>query len=1061
MNFLPFTFDVIGSSIVICGRTTEGDTIAAIIRNYEYTLLLGMPPQLIWDATSMAAAFQRICNILKGHKPTQYEHQKRFPDEGFQIDPDDVMALRFTEEEHMNHCANFFKKPRDITSSYENQGAEEAQYTASDAHIPLFQQFLRAQQLSTGRWLHVRDPQPVASKFTKCKIEIVANPEQFTLVDPALAATLPIKRTELAFDIECARSGESAFPNHYKLKDPCFCITVVISRNGVQEEEYMFTALRHYKRGYRVKGLAEHVIVMHCGTVLNMIAEFTKFVDTIDPDIIAGHNLLYFDVPYLFVQAAAAGSCLGNMSRFLNNEEHERKMRKILTKRRGYGEVWNMQGRVFVDTEFYAAMLFPNEQSYKLKDLAKKAFPDDPSVRKIDMDYMEIFAAFNALEQAKDNNDDAIMQAQDRMDKVLVYGQMDAYLVPKLMNTWNVVNIMFASAFVCNILPEDVQNGLRRHEWQISRYHEYNTSPLFYTKHKPYPAGQISTVTQGGMVLTVDQTDIVNFTKNALQMALPKRSTDSNKAVSHTLDNWLGHKPPVPEVLDSEEEDSDDDYDDDEKREEIISAPDVHMSSNTSPGIAMCVTFDFAGLYPSIMIAHNMSRDTVHKGGVLNVPTIVCDYMQTELVTEEVVVAVNTLENMKWKCKPLPANTKQKALLKPVEPVVRKVLKSVHRNVKYRRQFVQKHVRVGITTRILERVLAKREQIKIRKRELKDLQKLATDPRVIEDLKYQFVSSEGEEKAIKILANSSYGDMASDGDRGDVGIAQAITGIARQSIQTCKEFVEARGMVVRYGDTDSIMVEVPSDWEVGTVYTRAKALAAEMTTHFPPPMKMEFESQEILFTVKKKSYVKVPVDEKGIVLWAEIKVKGLMTARRDCCAFAARTYNAVIMAILEKKSCAEALKIYYDAIRHVAFGVLEPSDFVVCNQFLAGKKGGAITEYVERIRRGGHNVLSGDRLSFVVVQQSKSANVSHNVSQNMMPANEVTPNTMLDRGHYIAALKKIDTLLLAAYYKEFERCKDYVYLVPGDIANFVAKHCTESWFVIFDKEFALISSQLF
>lgn len=146
--------------------------------------------------------------------------------------------------------------------------------------------------------------------------------------------------------------------------------------------------------------------------------------------------------------------------------------------------------------------------------------------------------------------------------------------------------------------------------------------------------------------------------------------------------------------------------------------------------------------------------------------------------------------------------------------------------------------------------------------------------------------------AIKIVCNSAYGFVGADRQTGKfpcLPIAVAITHIGRNLIKSLRIYINmnvADGFVI-YGDTDSVFVKFPDCWPPERVITRSESLAVELTNL---PMHrnhllVEFESLFINFlSFGKKMY------GGGLYLGPELLLKeyfkGVMAVRRDSCDWA-------------------------------------------------------------------------------------------------------------------------------------------------------------------------------
>lgn len=255
-------------------------------------------------------------------------------------------------------------------------------------------------------------------------------------------------------------------------------------------------------------------------------------------------------------------------------------------------------------------------------------------------------------------------------------------------------------------------------------------------------------------------------------------------------------------------------------------------------------TLDFASLYPSIMMAHNLCYTTLtsqHAAAQHNFK-LGEDYIKT------------------------PADF----------------------------YFVKKSVRKGLLPEILENLLAARKKAK------EDLKK-ETDP-----LRKKVL--DGRQLALKISANSVYGFTGAQvGKLPCLEISQSVTAFGRDMITFTKNEVEKRytkanypqlphDAIVVYGDTDSVMVKfglktVEEAMELG------REAADYVSEKFVKPIKLEFEKVYFPYLlINKKRYA-------GLY-WTrpekhdKMDCKGIETVRRDNCPLLGSLISSCLQKIL-------------------------------------------------------------------------------------------------------------------------------------------------------------------
>ena len=263
---------------------------------------------------------------------------------------------------------------------------------------------------------------------------------------------------------------------------------------------------------------------------------------------------------------------------------------------------------------------------------------------------------------------------------------------------------------------------------------------------------------------------------------------------------------------------------------------------------------DFEGLYPSIMMAHNLCYSSlVMDPKYENVPGI-------EYETFEI---------------PVPSKVEG-------QPPTKRMCK-----------FAQ-----GVPT-LLPSILI----------ELKQFRKQAKKDMAVSTGALQAMYN-GKQLAYKISMNSVYGFTgASKGILPCVNIASTVTTKGRSMIDQTKEYVEKHfpGSRVRYGDTDSVMVEfdvgdrkgieaVEYSWEIG------ERAAEECTALFKKPNNLELEKvywPYFLYSKKRYAAKLWTQGKDGKMNMDYIDVKGLQLVRRDNTAHVREVCKELLDVVLE------------------------------------------------------------------------------------------------------------------------------------------------------------------
>jgi len=332
-------------------------------------------------------------------------------------------------------------------------------------------------------------------------------------------------------------------------------------------------------------------------------------------------------------------------------------------------------------------------------------------------------------------------------------------------------------------------------------------------------------------------------------------------------------------------------------------------------------TLDFASLYPSIMMAHNLCYTT--------------------LVDKHTIDRLKLVEDKDYVVTP---------------------------NNNY---FVCKTVRKGLLPDVLEALLAARKAAK------SDLKNEA-DPlrRAVLD---------GRQLALKVSANSVYGFTgATVGRLPCLEISMSVTAYGRQMIEETKRQVEKHytvkngyehDAVVIYGDTDSVMVKFGvSELE------KAMQLGAEaaefVSKSFVKPIRLEFEKIYFPYLlINKKRYA-------GLY-WTrpehydKMDTKGIETVRRDNCRLVRTVIETCLRKMLIDRDVRGAEDYTKQVISDLLQNKIDMSQLVISKALAkadyAAKQ--AHVELAERMRKRdpGSAPALGDRVAYVIVKGSKGS----------------------------------------------------------------------------------------
>jgi DNA polymerase delta subunit 1 len=252
----------------------------------------------------------------------------------------------------------------------------------------------------------------------------------------------------------------------------------------------------------------------------------------------------------------------------------------------------------------------------------------------------------------------------------------------------------------------------------------------------------------------------------------------------------------------------------------------------------------------------------------------------------------------------------------------------------------------------------------------------------------------GQQLAYKISMNSIYGFTgATKGMLPCVAIASTVTMRGRQMIEETKNYVEEHfpGAKVRYGDTDSVMVEfdvqgrkgqeaIDYSWEQGE-------LASEQCSKlFKAPNDLELEKVYCpYFLYSKKRYAAkmyegksnkdgTPVlkeDGTRLVAFKKIDVKGLQVVRRDTCMYVRGVLKHLLDLVLNSEDPRPAIEFARTSAKTLLKGKVESKELMMSKQLGSDYK--TRVPHVEvrdkiRKRAPGSEPQQGDRVAFLITK---------------------------------------------------------------------------------------------
>lgn len=359
-------------------------------------------------------------------------------------------------------------------------------------------------------------------------------------------------------------------------------------------------------------------------------------------------------------------------------------------------------------------------------------------------------------------------------------------------------------------------------------------------------------------------------------------------------------------------------------------------------------TLDFASLYPSIMMAHNLCYTT--------------------LVPRQFASSFNTGEG-------------GNALRTPNGDT-----------------FVKPSLQSGLLPEILSELLAARKRAK------KEME-AATDP-------FRKAVLNGRQLALKVSANSVYGFTgATVGALPCLEISSSVTAFGRQMIDHTKKMVvekytRANGFPadarVIYGDTDSVMVLFGVE-DTARAMELGQEAANYVSETFAKPIKLEFEKvYNPYLLISKKRYA-------GLLWtrpdkWDKIDTKGIETVRRDNCLLVRNVISTCLDKILIERDPDGAVQYVKGVISDLLQNKMDLSLLVISKGLAQDAEDydskAAHVELAKKMKKRDPATAPtvGDRVAYVIIKAAKGAKGYEKAED---PIYALRNNLPIDSQHYL------------------------------------------------------------
>jgi DNA polymerase-2 len=273
--------------------------------------------------------------------------------------------------------------------------------------------------------------------------------------------------------------------------------------------------------------------------------------------------------------------------------------------------------------------------------------------------------------------------------------------------------------------------------------------------------------------------------------------------------------------------------------------------------------------------------------------------------------------------------------------------------------------RRGITSRVVERLIAKRSALK------KLLKKSPSDTALRMKL---------QRDSMKWLLVCCFGYTGYKNARfGKIEAHEAINAVARETLLVAKEIAEADGFELIHALVDSLYV-----WKDGATREDYERLSQQIEDRTRLPLAIESVYRYVVF-LPSKQYADVPVPNRFFAVGedGELKVRGLECRRHDTPPLLARMQHEVLAILAEAHDCESYLQklevarmIWANYEERLASGDVEIKDLVVSKRITKEprdyQKAGVTAIAAQQLFGSGVKLRPGQNIEYIITDSESS-----------------------------------------------------------------------------------------
>ncbi len=250
---------------------------------------------------------------------------------------------------------------------------------------------------------------------------------------------------------------------------------------------------------------------------------------------------------------------------------------------------------------------------------------------------------------------------------------------------------------------------------------------------------------------------------------------------------------------------------------------------------------------------------------------------------------------------------------------------------------------------------------------------------------YEYRILNERQKAVKVLANATYGYMGWVGARWYCReCAEAVTAWGRRTIRSAIHMAEELGLKVIYGDTDSLFVTYDKE--------RVEELIKRIEEELGFEIKIDKIYKRVFFTEAKKRYV-------GLLEDGRIDIVGFEAVRGDWAEIAKEVQERVTEILLKDRSVDKAVEFVRNVIKDLKTGKITLDKLIIWKTLSKKPEEYAVDAphvvAARKLIRAGIKVSVNDKIGYVIVKGGGK------VSSRAEPYMFVKDISVIDHEYYI------------------------------------------------------------